>query len=171
MHFLFCFYIFLSLPLRRVSARGCFAGDSSRAFGFHAPNGKLPYRPVTFDLTAALPLLSSETPGVAIWSCFVAPDRASAAELVAPLLCAPDYLYCSESNRNFVYFDLFTHAAAALLKLSRREGLDMRALHGDFERLFSDETVIRRVTDAPPDSPIYIEIADFQKYLLRMTAR
>lgn len=242
--------------VKKVSERRCYGGDYAKRFGFDYPGGNKPYAPVEFDIKKTLPLLETETPGAAVWSCFVsqapgqtadtvyakltaAPDfltRANCAlalgilgdarclpllrEIVqnrdcfyfkdcrrsnqfrsAAALCLlgrvgeagdaalleqivfdaaefdrpmyhtlkPDYLYYANGDRNFVYFACFTHAAAALVKLYKRHGLDLAALHARFAKLFADETILRRITDRAPDEPAALEVTDFEAYLLRET--
>ena len=81
----------------------------------------------------------------------------------------PDYLYYAGTDCNFVYFDVFTHACMALVKIYKRNCLNVKDLHEKFKTLFADEKIIRRVTDSKADAPTHIEIADFQKYILKMT--
>ena len=242
--------------VEKVRNYGCFDGDAQKSFGFHFPGNNMPYTPVVFDVDMNLHLLDTETPGVAIWSCFISDNRPESAEKVckkleeattdlsryncgialgimedkralpvlreiiekrdcfyfkdcrrtnqfrtaiavclmgrvgeaadAQLLCEiifndseyentmyhtlkPDYLYYAGTDCNFVYFDVFTHACMALVKIYKRNCLNVKDLHEKFKTLFADEKIIRRVTDSKADAPTHIEIADFQKYILKMT--
>ena len=88
---------------RRVEARGCFNGFGDRVFGFdntygHYLNkmralGRTPdpryegmrpldkiYEPIDFDVNKTFHLLATDAPGVALWSCFLAEDRAAVRE-------------------------------------------------------------------------------------------
>lgn len=89
--------------LRHVQARACFAGHADRTFGFddpyyryftktasvdrkpdpryaHLPPCNRVYTPITFDVEKSFHLLKSETPGIAIWSCYTSADQASTKE-------------------------------------------------------------------------------------------
>ena len=242
--------------VQKVRARHCFGGTEKSKFGFDYPGKNKPYRPVTFDIEKTMPFLDTQTPGTAIWSCYVSKNPRQTADAVYDKLCAaespltrrncalalgimgdaralpvlretvanrdcfyytdcrrsnqfagvmatcllgrigqvcdaallesivfdpaeierplyhmlkPDYLYYANSDRNFVYFDYFTHAAVGLVKLCKRHGMDLSALHTRFASLFADESVFRRVTDAAPDEPAYLEISNVARYLLRQT--
>lgn len=241
--------------VQTVSRRHCFDSNSDRKFGFDYPGNKKSYVPVTFDFKNNLPYLETQTPGIAIWSCFISDDRKAAADAVyeklqnstdrlcrmncsialgvmedlralgtlrqtvkerdcfyykdcrrsnqfagAIAVCLlgrlgtpddallleqivfddaeykrplyhtlkPDYLYYAANDRNFVYFDYFTHAAAGLVKLYRRCGMDLGALRSRFKALFANDTIIRRVTSGSPDEPTYLEVEDFEKYVVKM---
>ena len=247
--------------VEKVKQLGCYEGEAKKKFGFDYPGKNKPYVPVNFDVDSNLPLLKTETPGVAIWSCFVAKNKTETAENVFALLCdaekqedeqstlwryncaialgimedqralpvlremvekrdcfyfkdcrrsnqfrsavalcllgrlgdesdlavleeivfgdtefdremyhtlAPDYLYYAAADRNFVYFDIFTHACMALVEISKRSGKNLEKLYGRLEALFAGEKIIRRVTDTKSDEPTYIEIADFQSYILKV---
>ena len=65
---------------------------------------------------------------------------------------APDYLYYNRPDRNFLYFDMTTHALFALLKLYRREGLPMAELATAVERFLGGGFLLR-VSDGIPGSP------------------
>lgn len=68
-----------------------------------------------------------------------------------------------------VYFDVFTHAVMALVKLYKAHNESTLALHNDFVELFKDDKIIKRVTSAPYGTPNFMEIFDFQKYILKIT--
>ena len=80
-----------------------------------------------------------------------------------------NYLYHTEPDRNFVYFQMLTHTCMAIYKIHRRLGLNMRALHSFFEKLFADDKIIRRTTDAKDGEPAHAEICDFIDHILRLT--
>ena len=65
---------------------------------------------------------------------------------------APDYLYYNRPDRNFVYFDMTTHALFGLLKLYRRERLPKERLRKTVERFLGGDFLLR-VTDGIPGSP------------------
>ena len=96
-------------------------------------------------------------------------DRGEIERPVYHVLEKKNRLYDKEGDRNFLYFYHFTFAAVALVTLYRRHGLPMAQLHERFQALFSDDAVVRRVTDGAPDSPAYTEFIDFEKQLLAMT--
>lgn len=241
--------------LRRVGARGCFAGDPEKTMGFDAPNGKLPYRPVVCDPEKNLPLLQTDTPGAFFWSVFRAQDRRLwqdrlrlMAKEEAPLLrgnCAlalgiledpralpllrelveqrdsfwfkdcrrsnqfrsvmavcllgrlgtaediptlwdiafgeeeperamyhqlpPDRLYYGGRDRNYLYFQMFTHACAALVKLHKRLGLPMEALRDRLRRQQEGLAAQRIAPEAPPHSPVREELRAFLEKTIAMT--
>ena len=82
---------------------------------------------------------------------------------------SPNYLYYPRSDRNFVYFDILTHACAALCKLYGRCGQNMSALHRKFADLFAGDKILRRITDGGPGEPTYEETKAFIRYMLRLT--
>ena len=77
-----------------------------------------------------------------------------------------DYLYFNSDDRNFVYYFYFTHACAALVKLYKNNGLDTQALKERFEKLFSDNSYITKVTCCAPDSPAFSEMENLKKLIL-----
>jgi len=79
----------------------------------------------------------------------------------------PDYLYYNDSDRNFVYFQMFTHACMSLIKIYKRHGKNLKELGKRFATLFNSDKIIRRVTHDDVHSPAYIEISDFIKYILK----
>ena len=81
----------------------------------------------------------------------------------------PDYLYCATDTINFVYFDHFTHAAMALVKLTRRLGLPLRRLNRELRALAEKGQIYRNVTHCAEDSPAMIQIKGFLEHLLRET--
>ena len=98
--------------VRRAEERGCYSGDKTKNFGFDDQSGKTPYRPVSFKMShdEIMAMLSTDTPGVAIWSCYRYGDEALAEKLVAALGDGGEYLAYN--------------AAIALGIMGRREGLD-----------------------------------------------
>lgn len=99
--------------LGRVRARGCFGEYSEIAFGFDntknmllkkmeslgreldkkyeslAPDAHI-YEPICFDADKTLHLLKTDAPGVAIWSCYVAPEREAVRERLYREACDTD---------------------------------------------------------------------------------
>lgn len=237
--------------LEKVKARGCFKSDKDRKFGFD--NSRLKeYIPVEFNVEKNLHLLETTTPGVIIWSCFVAENREKTTELIYNKLISSDndlekyncaialgimkdkritpvlreiienrddfcFTDCRRSNQlrtsiaicllgrlgaetdvdileeivfgenefknqmyeklitdisgdyNPVYFDVFTHACMSLIKLYKTYNLNTKLLHGRLEELFREDKIIKRVTNAEFGNPHYMEIYDFQKYVLKIT--
>jgi hypothetical protein len=237
-----------------VRKYGCYDGDITKKFGFDSPGGNVPYKAVEFGYDRNKHLLQTETPGIAIWSCFINKDDSnirdelyntavnsedalikynnaialgvtgdtralpmlrqcienrdcfwfkdcrrsnqfrsviavcllgrignmSDASLLEEIIFSnaefdremyhtlkPDYLYYKDPDRNFVYFQMFTHACMSLVKLYKRHGNSLEELGKRFETLFDDDKIIRRVTSEDEHSPAYIEIADFIKYILK----
>ena len=75
-----------------------------------------------------------------------------------------NYLYHTEPDRNFVFFAMMTHAVMAILKISARCGAPL----DDLRAILSDDTLLRRVTDAPEGSPAYEETEGFLRYARRL---
>jgi hypothetical protein len=70
--------------LEKVNERGCFKSNKQRKLGFDNPHPActIPYKPVEFDTDKNFHLLTTDTPGVFIWSCFVSKDKDSTAKKV-----------------------------------------------------------------------------------------
>lgn len=81
-----------------------------------------------------------------------------------------NYLYHTDPDRNFVYFSMLTHTCAAICKIYRHNVLDTNELHQFFARLFEENKVLRRITDAMPGEAAYEEVKGFTEYVLRITA-
>jgi hypothetical protein len=72
---------------------------------------------------------------------------------------------------NFLLFQLYTHAAAAIYKLSKAHGVNLREA---FETRFGGkerELVISRITSEDENGAVYGEISDFMDYILRLMAK
>ena len=232
----------------KVTARGCFNGYPDRTFGFDNNRNLTPYKPLEFNIDKTLELLCTETPGAAVWSCYIAKDKEYAKSKVYALLegsedsfvkynCAialgvmgderalpylreivkkrdhyyykdcrrsnqhrsaiaicllgrigtkddvntlseivfdeneinkelyhvlkPEYIHHIEGDRNFLFFDIFTHAVGALVRIYKRCHLSKDELYSRLQKLFADEATIRRITHTKADEPAYIEIATF----------
>lgn len=97
----------------RVTERGCFAGNSERAFAFdnkyHAYLNKMRslsrepdkryegmsltdsvIEPIVFDVDKSFELFKTDSPGVAIWSCYLSEDRAAVRERLYTALSKAD---------------------------------------------------------------------------------
>jgi len=73
-------------------------------------------------------------------------------------------------DRNFLYFDMFTHAAAALVKLYRRCGLPMQPLCEAFRTLLSSGAAEERVAPkAAPDGLARSEVRHFLQAMIEAT--
>ena len=240
--------------LDKVQKRGCFNGYPDRTFGFDNNRNLISYKPLEFEVDKTLHLLSTETPGAAIWSCYAAKDKKRASKLVfskmaeaedtftkyncaialavmgdsralpalreivinrdcyyfkdcrrsnqhrsAIAICLlgrigeasdaqllseivfdereiekelyhtlkPEYIHHIEDDRNFLFFDIYTHAVMALVKIYKRCGLDVPSLEGRLEKLFADERTVRRITHVRCDEPAYIEVTEFFKSALK----
>ena len=241
--------------VEKVSEYRCFWGDKLKKFGFDYPGGTEPYVSVEFGYEKNKALLSTETPGVAIWSCYLVRENniirdevfqlmQNCTDLLTKYNCAialgimederalpvlreciknrdcfyykdcrrsnqfrsviavcligrlgekcdiellenivffnnefenkmyhtlkPDYIYYKENDRNFVYFQMLTHSCMSLVRLYKKHD-NLNTLHEKLSALFADDTVIRMVTDEKEDSPAFIEISDFIKYVLDIT--
>ncbi len=242
-----------NIYLKKVTERGCFNGYPDRTFGFDNNRNLTPYKPLDFEIDKTFEMLSTETPGAAVWSCYVAKDREYAKSKVFGLLdstndsfvkynCAialgvmgderalpylreivakrdhyyykdcrrsnqhrsaiaicllgrigteddvnmlseivfdedeinrelyhvlkPEYIHHIEGDRNFLFFDIFTHAVGALVKIYKRFGLNAEELYSRLLKLFTDRATIRRITHTKEDEPAYIEISEFFKSVL-----
>ena len=83
----------------------------------------------------------------------------------------PDRLYYGGRDRNFLYFDMFTHAAAALVKLHRRHGLPLKALREGFAHLLQSGEAVRRIVYRPElKQSAYEETVSFLEQMLSDTA-
>ena len=80
----------------------------------------------------------------------------------------PDYLYSVSENFNFVYFQLFTHAIMAVIKIYKRTQMDISCLRERMENLFKDGQIIKNVTSLGQTASEYAEIADFLDYALSL---
>ena len=103
--------------LSRVRDRGCFEGYSERTFGFDDTYGRYLakmkslkrnpdkkyeklapldyiYEPITFDVQKSFHLLKTDAPGIAIWSCFLSPEKDKVRErLYSEMTNADDKMY------------------------------------------------------------------------------
>ena len=266
--------------LLRVRERGCFEGYSDRTFGFDDTYGRYLakmkslrrepdkkyeslslsdyiYVPINFDVDETFRLLKTDTPGIAIWSCYLSREKDRTCERLynemtdsddgmykyncaialglledkraLPVLCdivkrrdcffftdnrrsnqfrsavavcligrlgtekelpllldilSPNeieremyhtlevnYLYHAEPDRNFVYFAMLTHTCMALCNIYKRNGMDIKKLHGFFVDYFKDGTAMRRVTDTVAGESAYEEMKIFIEYILRITGK
>ena len=239
--------------LERVKLRGCFNGYPDRTFGFDNNRNLISYKPLDFNTDKTLDLLYTETPGAAIWSCYISKNKSGVCQKVYEMMkhsdselakynCAialgvmgdsralpvireivkkrdcyyykdcrrsnqhrsaiaicllgrigtkddiaalseivfdkseidkelyhvlkPEYIHHIEGDRNFLFFDIFTHAVMALVKIYKRLKLSTDTLANKFTELFTDETTVSRITDANCDEPAYIEVTEFFKSVL-----
>lgn len=89
-----CDFISINYPeyLKKVNSRGCFKSNKDRKIGFdnsYSRSGTA-YKPVRFDVEANLDLLKTTTPGVIIWSCFIASDKDQTADIIYDRLVSAD---------------------------------------------------------------------------------
>ena len=77
----------------------------------------------------------------------------------------PNYLYRRASSRNFVYFDIVTHAIAAMVKICIRHGLDRAALADRLEQELNCGGILERVAPTETDKDVgRVETADFIRH-------
>ena len=84
----------------------------------------------------------------------------------------PDNLYWKRQGVNALYFQLFTHAAMACIKIRRRLGLPMAPLHEAFLEHFTGENadrIVKAVSVYPESDPDTQEICHFLSLALRFT--
>ena len=239
--------------VKKVYNYGCFAGDENKKFGFDYPKRDKPYVPVEFDVKKNFHLLKTETPGVAIWSCFVCDDRKALSDRLysemtttsnqkyqynlaialgiiedkralpilreivkkrdyfyfkdcrrsnqfrsaiatcllgrigemedIPLLeqivfdkneyskfmyhaLKPDRLYWGADNRNFLYFTMFTHATAALVKIHKRYDISTLSLGKRLQELLEEGNIVQRIAiNCKSHEAPYVETVDFLTYV------
>ena len=77
----------------------------------------------------------------------------------------PNYLYRRASSRNFVYFDIMTHAVASLVKIYKRTDLDTADLADRLERELVYGGILARVAPTESDKDVgRVETADFLRH-------
>ena len=243
--------------LSKVKSRNCFHGALGQKFGFDYPGKQKPYKAIEFNAQKSLPLLETQTPAVAIWSCYLERENKELLDQVYALMvnaksdlhkynCAlalgnaedkralpvlremtqkrdcfyfkdcrrsnqfrsvsaicllghigekedipllekivfdnsefdkelyhtlePNYLYYKLGDRNFVYFDVWTHSGASLVKLYKKFGLPLKNLNLQFEKVKRDGIVVKRITQgALPNQPSYDEITGFIDIMIDKT--
>jgi len=99
--------------VKKVEDFGCYSGDKSKNFGFDDQTGKMPYRPVNFNMSddELMDMLATDKPGPAIWAAYRYGGEALAKRLVSAL----------EDNGEFLRYN----AAIALGIMGRKEGLEV----------------------------------------------
>ncbi len=243
--------------LNKVTQLGCFGSGNTKKVGFDSPGNRIPYLPVEFDVDKNLELLKTETPGVAIWSCFVSKDYPATKEKLYSLIkdaqtdlerynCAlalgimgdktalpylreivnnrdcfyfkdcrrsnqfrtasaicllgrigeqqdiklleeivfnkeeiknpiyhtlePNYLYYKHADRNFVFFDVWTHATNSLVKIYKRLSLDLSNLNKALVNLSNDNEFIESVVpNQPAEHTARVELTDFIEQMIKQT--
>ena len=83
----------------------------------------------------------------------------------------PDYLYYNGSDRNFLYYDMVTHAGAALVKIYHRYNLDTAELNAAFGRLLDEKILVKRIApQCHPEDAAYEETQAFLREMIHNTA-
>jgi hypothetical protein len=81
-----------------------------------------------------------------------------------------NYLYYKLPDRNFVYFDVFTHALAGLVKLYKKLNLDLSKLNEKIKKVIAEGKVVDRIAYIKePHQPTFVEITDFLTLMLKQT--
>ncbi len=80
-----------------------------------------------------------------------------------------NYMYYPYNDRNFLYFDMFTHACASIVKIYKRNALPLCELHSFFVSLFEGDKIIKRITNTKKGEQTYNEIEGFIAYMLKAT--
>jgi hypothetical protein len=81
-----------------------------------------------------------------------------------------NYLYYKLPDRNFVYFDVFTHALAGLVKLYKKLNLDLSELNEKIKKVIAEGKVVDRIAYIKePHQPTFVEITDFLTLMLKQT--
>lgn len=81
----------------------------------------------------------------------------------------PMYREEETEQHNPIYFDVFTYAVMSLIKLTKAYKKDLSLLHNKLEKLFEKDKILKRVTSHPYGHPLFMEIFDFQKQVLKLT--
>ena len=99
--------------VKKAESYGCYSGDKAKKMSFDDQTGKQPYRPVDFRMSheKIIEMLSTDTPGPAIWAAYRYGDGALADRLVAAL----------DEDGEFLRYN----AAIALGIMGRREGIGL----------------------------------------------
>jgi hypothetical protein len=88
----------------------------------------------------------------------------SESELLLPMYRA------SECEKNDVYFQMFSHAAASLVKIHKRLALDTTELKNNIDGLIRSKNALHRIApNADEHAPIYTEILSLLNYLSSQT--
>ena len=83
---------------------------------------------------------------------------------------AEEYDLPMYSNRNGLYFNMVTHAGAALLRLYEKRGWSPAELESQFVRLLEEGVLAKRVAaGGGPEKVACIEIVDYLKEMIRAT--
>ena len=80
---------------------------------------------------------------------------------------APNYLFSSLKDCNYVLFQHFTHAAMAMVKLAKRFGTELSAA---FDKRFSGASrvrILKAMTTQPPTGAFFGEVSDFMDYVCK----
>ncbi len=81
-----------------------------------------------------------------------------------------NYLYYKLPDRNFVYFDVFTHGLAGLVKLYKKLNLNLSELNEKIKKVIKDGKVVDRIAYIKePHQPTFVEITDFLTLMLKQT--
>ena len=99
--------------VEKAESFGCYSGDRSKKMGFDDQTGKQPYRPVDFNMSHGeiIEMLSTDSPGPAIWAAYRYGDNALAERLISAL----------DDNVEHLKYN----AAIALGIMGRREGIEV----------------------------------------------
>ena len=81
---------------------------------------------------------------------------------------APNYLYGNDPSRNMLYFQMVTHAAVAIVKITEKLGGSVLDLRKRFRDIFSDGYILGKITTAPLGSPQYDETWGFMERMMKV---
>ena len=84
----------------------------------------------------------------------------------------PNYLYYKLNDRNFVFYDMWTHASASLVKIYKREKLDVKSLNKRFIDVYNEGFIAKTVApNQQSHQPSYAEIENFILHLIKKTSK
>ena len=80
----------------------------------------------------------------------------------------PDYLYYVHSDKNFVYYEMFTHAVTALLKIHKRCGISLDKFRSALLHERDSGSAVKRIIHTVGGSA-HTELCDFLDYVISAT--
>lgn len=83
----------------------------------------------------------------------------------------PNYVYYKLKDRNFVFYDFWTHASASLVKIYKREKLNLKDLNRRFIEIDNKGEIAKFIApNQEKHQPSYAEIDNFIKQMIKQTS-
>ncbi len=83
----------------------------------------------------------------------------------------PNYIYYKSNDRNFVFYDFWTHASASLVKIYKREKLSLKELNKRFIDLYNKGEIAKFIAPNQKNhQPSKAEIDNFIKQMIKQTS-